>query len=249
MLDNKQQNLAWGVDGCRGGWISIALGRDSFHWELSDGITDAPFVKEPQRALIDIPIGLPDTPGRRCDTVARALLGRARSSIFSVPPRDVLAFECYKDANEYSKATYGPGMSIQTWNILPKVREVDQLLRTAPRHRSLFFETHPELCFARLHGSHLQFKKSTPEGQRERIAILERIEPTIRVVVETIKNATKRKDAAIDDIVDAACLAVGGKYGKLQPVLETPESDAHNLPMEIHYFSLPAPGQPSVAQV
>ena len=48
---------------------------------------------------VDIPLGLPAGSARRaCDTLAATRLGRARSSVFPAPPREVLAAPDYAQA-------------------------------------------------------------------------------------------------------------------------------------------------------
>jgi predicted RNase H-like nuclease len=44
-----------------------------------------------------------------------------------------------------ASAPHGKGISRQTFNILPKIREVNDLLRERPELRDLIREIHPEL--------------------------------------------------------------------------------------------------------
>ena len=108
--------------------------------------------------LIDIPIGLPDGP-RDCDVEARALLGPRRSSVFPAPSRELLGAR-----------RYAGQCSVQLWNILYKIREVDAAM--TPRLQRRVREAHPECSFALLNGGPLRFSKKTAAGEAERRALL-----------------------------------------------------------------------------
>jgi predicted RNase H-like nuclease len=141
-----------GVDGCRGGW-AVAFD-DAGRTALARlrTLADLP----PCTALIDIPIGLPVAGPRACDLEARRLLGRPRaSSVFPAPTRAQLAAPT-------------PRCSRQLFNILPKIREADELAPHAG-----WFEGHPEVSFALMDGGRgLPEPKRTAEGRARRRALL-----------------------------------------------------------------------------
>ena len=74
-----------GVDGFRRGWIAILIdsaGMRSFHIlneiaELEELAENGPYI-----AMIDMPIGLPDSGYRDCDLSARRTLGKAYNRVF-----------------------------------------------------------------------------------------------------------------------------------------------------------------------
>ena len=108
-----------------------------------------------------MPIGLPRAGRRACDLLAKQALGKAHPRVFLAPPRDVLAATSYDDAGARHRAhADGLGLSVQTWNIVDKIREVDAVADD-PR----LVEVHPELSFARLAGAVL-VSKHRPEGAR-----------------------------------------------------------------------------------
>ena len=127
-----------GVDGCKGGWFSVGLDRDGFEAkvfctfrELLDYYASAKLI------LVDIPIGLPEGKGGRdCDRKARKLLGRPRaSSVFPTPTRQTVqqasrAPKDHRAAVRIEKEVAGKGIGIQTFNIAPKIAEVDEVMRT-----------------------------------------------------------------------------------------------------------------------
>src|SRR5262249_55874038 len=91
--------LLAGVDGCRAGWVVVgarcdaqdAQGHRARIWARFDDVLS----REPAPAVIavDMPIGLlaaPQPGGRDCDRLARRLLGRRASSVFTPPARPLL---------------------------------------------------------------------------------------------------------------------------------------------------------------
>jgi len=165
------------VDGCRAGWVAAECDVDD---DSSPGLSALTFSIETtfgalldrldgQRALVavDIPIGLPsgaprDDGRRRADAEARAFLGpRRASSVFSAPCRTTLAAGGYREACDLEVAARGSGkgLSIEAYNIIPKIRDVDEVIR--PTHQApvgsgpgvRVREVHPEVAFAVLAGA------------------------------------------------------------------------------------------------
>ena len=203
-----------GLDGCRGGWV-VAIARSSGAIELAllpriEGLETilSGFGARRPVALIDIPIGLPLGGERPIDVEARAALGRAASSIFTVPPRPVFDALDFSEAQTLARGAMGKGFSIQAWNILPKIREVDLWLRRrgdAPPVR----EAHPELAFrglarlADLKGMNFESKK-TATGQRQRKEVLEALGFDLTGIGAAKAGSVT---ASPDDVLDAVALA------------------------------------------
>lgn len=158
---------AVGVDGCRGGWIAVVL-PESGATEIEPVPTVADALARHGDAVIavDIPIGLPERGVAAADVAARRFLPRAASRVFYRPPRAALSAVTHAEAVEICHRLDAPGMSIQTWSILPKIREVASLA-------GCVFEVHPEVSFAQMCGRPLPPKK-TPEGREARRAALAR---------------------------------------------------------------------------
>jgi predicted RNase H-like nuclease len=229
-----------GVDGCRGGWFAVALdsGRN---WAIDvyktiDELWNA--INSPSMMLIDIPIGLPDSNKRICDMQARKLLGRRGSSVFAVPCRKALKAKSYRQACRINKQVMGYQISIQTWNIAAKIKEVDTWLQNTQSAQRRVRESHPELCFWALAGKHAmaQSKKTDP-GFTERFSILLKNFSQTGNIVEQALERFRRKDLARDDILDALVLAVSARFsaGKPKTVPPTPPVDEKGRPMEIVY--------------
>ena len=127
-----------GVDGCRGGWVAVALCHGSFAGataygrfrDLLDGVPEAVTVG------VDVPIGLTGDTQRLCDTLAQERLGPRRSSVFLIPPRPVVAVEDYDDANTLCRELTGKGLSRQAHALRRRILEVDDVLRAQARHQA-----------------------------------------------------------------------------------------------------------------
>lgn len=201
-----------GADGCRAGWVIAAGDVDPRGHIGTVTITVAPsfasvVTHRVDRIVVDMPIGMPKSwspGGRLCDIEARALLGPGRgSSVFPGPPRAALDLESWDDPRRESL-----GMSLQTWLILPRIREVDALVTPeqqdpAGKVRPIILEGHPELIFADLAGGNpVEGSKRSAEGRlRRRVLLEEAFGRPIPIVVP--------QGAEEDDLLDAlACLWV-----------------------------------------
>lgn len=190
-------------------------------------------------SLIDMPIGIvgngPDE--RRADSAARHYLGKRRSSVFPMPCRAALAETDYLSASLLNQKLSGRKLSKQTWNIMPKIAEVDGLVRA---NRALALrESHPEVCFTALHGgAPMAHNKKTPAGYGERLDVLKAHLPEIVRAYANIRAMHLKKALADDDILDAMVLALTARTGSRAGFRSLPEHaqyDGYGLPMEIVY--------------
>lgn len=139
------------ADGCRAGWFAVLLAENS-NWKIDvfpDVFSLWNRYKSTSVILIDIPIGLRERgyKERKCDKKARQLLGPRRASgVFPAPCRTTIYTESYEKANVINKQMTGRGLSLQTWNIIPKIREVDILLSNDESTRLKVREIYPEIC-------------------------------------------------------------------------------------------------------
>jgi predicted RNase H-like nuclease len=229
-----------GIDGCRGGWVVAASdgAGSSLNFTLVGDLE--PLVARAERGealiAIDIPIGLPDRGPRACDVEARRRLGRPRgSSVFPAPCRSALAATTYRRACRLSRRALGVALSIECFNILPKIRHVDALM--TPARQASVREVHPELVFAVLSGNGhgLVEPKRTAAGERERLRLLRRVAPSFDPVVVRARLGLSR--VGRDDLIDAvACLVAAARIARgkalVLPVAAI-ASDARGLRMEI----------------
>lgn len=240
-----------GVDGCRAGWLAITLAPDN-RWEVNifnifsqlwDRFSAASLI------LIDIPIGLrqgnPEKGSierheRRCDKEARKLLGpKRRSCVFRVPCRPAVYLSSYDDAIVQNEKLTGTRIFRATWNIVGKVREIDEFLLSNHQVRGSIREMHPELCFWSLNGCQpLRYSKTKENGYLERFKLLQSVYPQSEAIIDYTLSNYLRKQVKKDDILDALCGAITAMMGwkNLSSIPMQPEEDLKGLPMEMVYF-------------
>jgi len=231
-----------GVDGCRTGWVVVLAqseAQDAQEHQVRICATfDDVLRVEPAPTVIaiDIPIGLLvelHPGGRDCDRLARQLLGRRASSVFTPPIRMLLEATHYEQVRTY-------GLSVQAFNILPKIREVDRLMTPSLQHR--VYEAHPELALRALAGHPMQYRKKTAAGREERLQALTHAPSLlfhgIRPAFGHALQGYKRTHVAPDDVLDAYTLvwtALQILQAKAQRVPRHPPRDRLGLRMEIWY--------------
>lgn len=229
-----------GIDGCRGGWLvaasDAALSTIRFHLVDDLGTLIARAERRGALIAIDMPIGLADDGPRACDLEARRMLGRPRgSSVFAPPCRSALAATTYQRACARSRRAVGVALSMQCFNIMAKIRQVDALL--TPARQTFVREAHPELVFALLSGrSHgLVEPKRTAAGERRRLRLLRRAAP--RFDPAAVRAGLAPSLVARDDVVDAVACLVAARRIALGHAIVLPggrvERDRRGLRMEI----------------
>jgi predicted RNase H-like nuclease len=208
---------AVGVDWASGCWVVVAVDGDDVTvttepamlnvWHEHGTTADA--------VLVDVPIGLPETPSRACDEAAAARLGGRHSSVFDVPCRAAVAADDYETASDAN----GGSLGSQSWWFVPQIREVDRFLDAYPAAESRVYESHPELCYAVLgeRTGHAPLgSKDTADGIDARLSVLDAAHGAVGETVRSLV-ADRRDGAAwhrrigtgrLDDVVDAAVLAV-----------------------------------------
>lgn len=230
-----------GVDGCKDGWLAVFA-------DLSGAVETcvapdfaALLSHRPSSQLvaIDIPIGLAANGPRECDLLARQQLIGKGSSVFPPPLRGTLVARDYLEAKDLNRASSGKAISLQAWQILPKIREVDLTLRAAA-HPPIY-EAHPELALQAMNkGFPLMGRKRLLAGRHERRALL--VHALGKVLVETVEvqAAPLRRDHrfAWDDLYDALALLWTSRRllrGRAVTLPVQPTYDALGLPMSISY--------------
>lgn len=243
-IDRSAPISTIGIDGCRGGWVWMGdLGEGCRAGLVTDLEALVPILAGAQLTLIDMPIGLLDGGSleRRCDQEARALLGRPRaSSVFRAPARPALEAieQGHAAACAINRQATGVGLSLQTFNIMPKIRELDRLLQRHPGLRTRVRESHPELCLRGLNqGQPMRFNKRTAVGQRERRQLLGRWSREVEAMIDGVAARYPRRALAVDDVVDAAVLAITAhriqQFGHGRELPSRPIIDGAGLPMSI----------------
>jgi predicted RNase H-like nuclease len=234
-----------GVDGCPGGWIAAFVRPTGNDFVVAVYPNFADVLVAPQApaiVAIDIPIGLPERAGhggRAAENAIRRLLGQRQSSVFSVPSRNAIYAPDYGAACHAALATSEPPRKVsrQLFNIAPKIREVDTILRADPELATHVFEVHPELAFWRLNGERpLAEAKKIKSQPYEPGLILRRNLLAFAGLPSDLTQAPPPKGAAADDLIDAlACAAIARRIhaGQAQRFPDPPPLDRHGLPMAI----------------
>ncbi|MGF1668928.1 MAG: DUF429 domain-containing protein [Balneolaceae bacterium] len=231
-----------GIDGCKAGWLLITFEQDSEEYKMirDDESLHAAF-HEFDRILIDMPIGLEDESyTRQCDELLRKKLGpEYGSSVFNPPIRHALQSPSYVEANMQSFDYTEKKLSLQAWNITPKIRVLDRMLTDEPELREKVLESHPELLFMNLNGGMIYQNKKIKKGLRHRLDLITNHEKIAADFFRDIKEEFRRNEVEEDDIVDAMVLALTAKQSiekGIKTLPDNPPADSKNLKMAIHYI-------------
>jgi predicted RNase H-like nuclease len=187
-----------GIDGCKDGWVAIALGDDGYSSSIFARRFDSVLAHYSAALVfgVDIPIGLVGNAPREADASARAFLEKRGRSIFMTPPRSALEAEDYQEGCERSRSLTGKAFSRQAWGLKGKIFEVDHFIADPRIH-----EVHPEVSFQLMAGSPLSFSKKTWGGLQERLQLLG------QEGISLPRNLGPSDRVGIDDVVDAAAAA------------------------------------------
>lgn len=224
-----------GVDGCRGGWLAVALeaGTRSIQARVCARFTEVLVVYPNARAVaVDMPIGLWESGRARmrpCDALARQRLGNRAACVFIPPTRAML------NANSYASVRT-LGLCVQAYHLIPRIRELDALL--TPELQTRVWESHPELSFMAMTGAPITHPKRTPLGQQARIDALQRALNLDADALKTLWYACRTAGARMDDLLDACALAWSAlrhTHHQSEQCLGTPECDARGLLMAIRF--------------
>lgn len=195
--------LAVGVDAAtlRGtrGWVAVALRGGRF----AEAFFVASLREVRRRAgreatlAIDIPIGAArGAAERRCDTLGRERLGARRSTLYPIPPLEVLREPDHAAASALCRELTGKGVSRQSHGLRHRILEALEL--HADRRT---FEVHPELSFLALTGLEALAPKKTWEGMAQRRHALEGAGIVLPL------DLGEAGAAPVDDLLDAAVAA------------------------------------------
>ena len=196
-------SLIIGIDGCKSGWFAV--------WQNQDEVIETAvfqsmnnlknfFIETNQLIIgIDIPVILSEVMPRQADQLARKLLSKKASSIFTAPTPEMLDQPNYEKASLVSKKLIGKSMSLQSWYLFPKIKDVQTILHD----RTIkIFEVHPEVSFRALNNQNIIIEsKKTVEGFKIRKFLLEK--HFLNLNFDSIRNKYQKKDVMDNDILDA----------------------------------------------
>lgn len=230
-----------GVDGAKSGWIAVWRANNLLEARVYPSPSSlVANHKQAQIIAVDVPIGLSDQGARMADAEARRFVGGRRAcSVFSSPVRGILDATSQPEASRRHRAIDGRGFGAQSFAILPKIREWDELLQCDSQARLTVREIHPEVSFAALNGGlgrGLDFRKKAPEGIALRKELLSPIFGSAQL--EGLLAMVDRRMAAIDDVLDAVVALWSAERiitGRAHSLPATPATDSAGLVSAIWY--------------
>ena len=156
-------SLIIGIDGCKSGLFSVWENQDkSIHSSVFSNLNELKnfFKNESQLIVgIDMPVILSEVIPRQADQLARKLLSKKASSVFTAPTPEMLDQPNYEKASLVSKKLFGKSMSLQSLYLFPKIKDVQTMIH----HEDMqIYEIHPELSFRAMNNEQviLESKKS-----------------------------------------------------------------------------------------
>ena len=204
-------SLIIGIDGCKSGWFSVWENQDkSIQSSVFSNLNELKnFFKNESRLIlgIDMPVVLSEVIPRQADQLARKLLSKKASSVFTAPTPEMLDQPNYEKASLVSKRLFGKSMSLQSWYLFPKIKDVQTMIH----HEDMqIYEIHPELSFRAMNNEQVILEsKKTHEGFALRNALLSMHFKNF--IFEDIRNQHARKDVMDNDILDALAVLWSAK--------------------------------------
>jgi predicted RNase H-like nuclease len=239
--------LVAGADGCPPGWAVVlrdVSGRKPAELMVFKTMADLlRHPKVPALVAVDMPIGLPEhvgPGGRAPEAELRALLGERKASLFSIPSRRAIYAPDFAAACEASLETSEPPrkISIQAYNLFPKIREMDELIRNDPGLASIVRESHPEGAFMVMNDRQplTEPKKVKSAIHAPGMALRKKLLVEVAGFAEDFLDQKPPKGVGVDDFLDAcACAWVAEKLalGTAISFPQKPERDSYDIPMAI----------------
>ena len=238
MAEDRYVGVAWSDDS----WLAVAFGADGYEeTTVFDGIGDCwlHYEDEARLILVDVPIGLVGSgdPVRRCDELARSVLGPRSGAVFDPPVREATRKRRFSTANRVHERKAGKQLAEAAFGLSEGIAMCDELLQEVPEAAAVIRESHPELCFRAFAGEALEHDERTAAGYAERMRTLARHDRDAPPVVQKVAEATEGHDVSVADVLDAVVLAYTAHPGEgaLRTLPAEPPTDSSGLPMELVY--------------
>jgi len=238
MAEDRYVGVAWS----EGSWLAATFTDDGYdETSVFDGIGEcwAAYEETARRILVGVPIGLVESgdPVRRCDDLARAVLGPRSSAVFDPPVREATRKRRFSAASRVHERKTETELSEAAFESSDAVTMCDELLQEVPEAAPIIRSSHPELCFRAFAGDPLGHEPATAAGYAERMRTLAHHDRDAPPVVQTVAEATAGHDVRVRDVLDAVVLAytAGPGGGSLDTLPSEPPADASGLPMELVY--------------
>jgi len=233
-----------------GDWLAVALdGEGVAEAAVVDDVGDLWYRHEERarRILVDVPIGLPGEGGqrRRCDELARSVLGDRADALLEPPVREATRKQRHATATRVHERITGRELSPAAFARSDGIAAIDELLGELPEARSVVAEAHPEVCYRAFAGEPMGHDPDTAGGYAERLRTLSEHDrdapPALVEVGDSIGESGGDAGAAVSvaDAQAALALAYTARPGpgELRTLPPDPDLDDRGLPMGIHYRS------------
>ncbi|WP_277543394.1 DUF429 domain-containing protein [Haloarcula laminariae] len=225
-----------------GSWLAVTFTEAGYEeTTVFDGIGDcwAAYEEAARLILVDVPIGLVESgdPVRRCDALARDLLGPRRGAVFDPPVREATRKRRYSAANRVHERKADAALSAAAFERSDAIAMCDELLAEVPEAAAVVRSAHPELCFRAFAGAPLEHDTTTAAGYAERMRTLAGRDRDAPPVVQKVAEATAGHAVPVAAVLDAVVLAYtaapGG--GELRTLPAEAPTDGSGRPMELVY--------------
>jgi predicted RNase H-like nuclease len=236
-------SLTLGVHWTGSRWLGVAFAGASYdHTVCADevGTLWLDYEDRADRLLVDVPVGLldgDDASGRRCDTLARQVLGDRAEAVFSPPVREATRKRRHTAAARVERRTTGRELSEAAFAASRPIAALDELLQELPEARSAVVESHPEVCFRTFAGEPMDFDRDVAAGYAERLRTLATLDADAPATVQAVAEATDGADCTVADVLDAVALAYTAAPADvpLRTLPADPPTDDTGLPMRLAY--------------
>ena len=231
-----------GVTWRDGTWLAVAFTEEGFdHAAVFDGVGDcwARYEDTARRVLVTLPVGLVDAgdPTRRCDALAREVLGPQRDTVVTPPVREATRKRRYSTATRVHERKSGDHLAEAAFAASDGIAMLDELLQELPEAAAVVRGTHPELCYRAFTGEPLQRPKATAGGYAERMRALAEYDRDAAPTVQQAAEATGDAPLTVADVLDAVVVAYTAQPGggTLRTLPADPPTDAAGLPVALVY--------------
>jgi len=225
-----------------GSWLAATFTEAGYEeTTVFDGIGDCwgAYEEEARLILVDAPIGLVESgdPVRRCDALARELLGPRSGAVFDPPVREATRKRRYSAANRVHERKADGALSAVAFERSDAIAMCDELLGEVPEAAAVVRSAHPELCYRAFAGTPLAHDEATAAGYAERMRTLATQDRDAPPVVQKVAEATAGHDVPVAAVLDAVVLAYTAAPGdgELRTLPADAPTDASGLPMELVY--------------
>lgn len=230
--------IAWAGDA----WVATAFGDGTFlEAAVADGVGAiwGAYGEHAERIMVGVPIGLVETgdPERRCDELARGVVGARAGAVVTPPAREATRKRRYPAARRVHERVTGGELAEAAFALAPAIAAVDELLQEVPESRAAVRGGHAEVAYRAFAGEPLAYDPDTAGGYAERMRALADHDrdapPTVQEAAETVAGA----DVEVHHVLDALALGYTARPGPgdLRTLPPDPPVDETGLPMGIAY--------------